>query len=311
MSTGGKLPAHRRYVLITAAYNEGQYIEKTINSVLEQRVLPAKWVIVSDGSTDGTDDIVQTYASGYKFIQFIRREKDGNKGFASKVFALAAGLKSLTSIDYGYLGHLDADITFSASYFGNLLDRFEMDPHLGIAGGLIYEGHNGRFLPRRSNSLRSVAGAVQMFRRECYEDIGGFIPLIYGGEDWYAEIAARMNGWHVSSFPELPVLHLRPGGRANGFVRYAFRQGFMDYSLGSHPLFELVKLAKRVPCRPFLMGAVIRLAGYISACCQREARVVSPQFVSFLRREQMSRLWSLGSFASCVGVRDFTDDLSS
>jgi poly-beta-1,6-N-acetyl-D-glucosamine synthase len=277
------------YVLITAAYNEEAYIDGTINAVLSQTVRPARWVIVSDGSVDRTDEIVQRYTGEHSFIQFIRREKDGAEGFASKVFALHTALESLSGAAYDFIGHLDADITLPASYFDELFRVFEENPLLGLSGGSLLENVQGSFVPRGTGTTASVPGAVQMFRRACYDAIGGFIPIPYGGEDWYAEIAARMKGWQVRTVPDLLAYHHRPTGKATGRLRYSYRQGLMDYALGSHPIFEAAKLLRRISNKPYVLVAAARWLGFLVAHFTTD-RAVSQEFMDFLRNEQMRRL---------------------
>jgi hypothetical protein len=278
------------YVLVTAAYNEEAFIEQTIRSVLSQLALPLMWVIVSDGSTDRTDEIVQRYAARYSFIRLIRREKDHNRKFASKVYALRLGVASLAldASESQFIGHLDGDIALEPTYFRDLLEKFD-DPGLGIAGGWYFEKRGGEYRPARGESSVSVPGALQMFRRKCYEDIGGLLPIEYGGEDWYAEIMARKCGWKVESFPEIRGYHLRAGGTRESLMRYCFHQGFMDFALGTHPIFEICKVIRRIPWNPFVLGATARLVGFFVAHF-RGRRMVSPECIAFLRKEQMARL---------------------
>lgn len=279
----------KAYVLVTAAYNEEGFIEKTINAIVSQTVLPRKWIIVSDGSTDRTDQIVQDYASEYSFIQLIRISGEHPRNFAAKVSAINAGLARLDGIRYDFIGNVDADVSFVASYYSELLEKFEHDRRLGLAGGFIVEENAGGVRNRHTNRIRSVAGALQLFRRECFEAIGGYLPLRCG-EDWHAEVAARMNGWHVQAFPELKVFHHRATGTADGLLRHCFRQGQMDYSFGSDPLFELLKCILRFREKPLVAGGLARMAGFTWSSCIREEREVSREFVDFLRREQKERL---------------------
>jgi glycosyltransferase involved in cell wall biosynthesis len=279
------------YVLITAAYNEGDYIGDTIEAVVSQTVRPIRWVIVSDGSVDCTDDVVQSYAQKHSFIHFLRRERDAAQSFASKVFAVRAGLKCLSGYTYNFIGNLDADITFPPSYFSDLISVFHKNSLLGISGGRLLERVRGEFAPRGFGVLTSVPGAIQMFRRECYEDIGGFIPIEYGGEDWHAEVSARMRGWEVQTVPELLAYHHRTTGGATGKLRYLYRQGFMDYALGCHPVFEAARVLRRIPRAPYVVGAAARWTGFVLAHFKNE-RVVSSEFMHFLRNEQMRRLLS-------------------
>jgi poly-beta-1,6-N-acetyl-D-glucosamine synthase len=278
------------YVLATAAYNEEALIPSVIASVISQTVRPVRWVIVSDGSTDRTDQIVQHYASRHHFIQLLRINEAHPRDFAAQVNAINAGFAQFAQTDYAFIGNLDADVSFEPSYFAELLDKFRQDPGLGLAGGSILEERAGRFQIRRSNNTRAVAHAVQMFRRECYQSVGGYVPLKYGGPDWHAEIVARMNGWRVQSFPDLRVYHQRPTGTADRLLRHVFRQGCMDYSMGSYPPFEVLKCFRRLRERPFIAGALLRMAGFAWSYCRREERQVSREIVDFLRTEHKARI---------------------
>src|SRR5271166_3066755 len=126
-----KLPT---YVLITPARNESQFIELTIKSVVSQTVRPIKWVIVSDGSTDGTDDIVKKYAADHPWIELVRMPERRERHFAGKVHAFNAGYAKVRDLDYDVIGNLDADITFDEGYFDFLLREFAASPRLGVAG---------------------------------------------------------------------------------------------------------------------------------------------------------------------------------
>lgn len=287
------IPADKQdmsYALLTAAHNEERYIDKTIQSVVAQLLRPRIWVIVSDGSTDRTDEIVQQYAMRYSFIRLIRRDKDHSREFASKVFALRAGSQMLALSTIHFIGHLDADISLPPSYFRDLLAKFEEDPELGIAGGWCFEKTpRGVWQPRRGNCTWSVPGAIQMFRCKCYREIGELLPIEYGGEDWYAEIRARMYGWRAQSFPGLGAYHLRTSGTRASVLRYCYRAGFMDFALGSHPLFEVLKLARMSATHPYVLNALFRMLGFVAANVHGK-RLVPPAFVAFLQREQLARL---------------------
>jgi poly-beta-1,6-N-acetyl-D-glucosamine synthase len=286
--------SEQSYVLITAAYNEEQFIEDTIQSVIAQDLLPAVWIIVSDGSTDRTDEIVRRYATSYSFIHSIRRERDQNREFASKVFALNVAVSSLPQVKVEFVGVLDADVSLDPNYFYELLKRFADDPGLGLAGGWYYEGGRGEYRPCWGSSSRSIPGGIQMFRQDCYRAIGGLLPIEYGGEDWYAEIMARKCGWRVRSFPDLHVRHLRVTGTRGSKLRYCYREGIMDFALGSHPLFEVAKIVKRIMYRPYALGALARLLGFLVAHVWVE-RMIPPDVVNFLRKEELARLWSFPS----------------
>lgn len=282
----------RKYVLITAAHNEQEFIEQTLRSVVAQTVQPQQWVIVSDGSTDGTDELVAHYAAAHGFIRLVRRDPLHRHDFGSKVAAIRAGWEELGPEPYDLVGILDADIALEADYYGAAVQRFADNSKLGVAGGVIYEEQHGKFQPRRSNRPDSIAGATQLFRRECYESVGGLPALRYGGEDWCAEVSARMQGWQAVNFPELKVFHLRPTGTASNRLKHCFREGQMDYSVGSDLWFEIAKVTARVASPPAGIGAGSRLAGFLWSWLRQEARPVSAEFIAFLRRDQRERLWA-------------------
>jgi hypothetical protein len=281
------------YVLTTAAYNEEANIGKTIASVVAQTVRPARWVIVSDGSSDRTDAIVREQSAGQEWIRFLRVERAPGRSFGSKVRALHAGSRLLEDIRCEFVGNLDADVSIPPEYFEHLLEKFEARPGLGIAAGFVYEEKDGEFANRRSNRTYSVAHAGQLVRQECYQAIGGYAVLEYGGEDWHAQVSAQMRGWEVEAFPELRIFHHRHTGEGDNLLRHKFRQGRMDYSLGSDPLFEVLKCLERLPEKPLIIGNLARLSGYFWSAARRDRKPVADEFVAFLRAEQRKKVAGL------------------
>jgi poly-beta-1,6-N-acetyl-D-glucosamine synthase len=278
------------YAIITSAYNEERFIDLTLKSVAAQTILPVRWVIVSDGSTDRTDEIVEKYSARHQFIKLLRQESDEPRGVKRKITALRMAYEELRGIQYAFVANLDGDVSFDPSYFESLLEQFHLDSSLGISGGLIQERFNGEFKDRTSNNLRSVAHAAQMVRRTCYEDIGGYMPMSYGGEDWCAEINAKMRGWTVRACADLKVKHHRQTGTADKAFRHHFREGMMDFSMGSLPAFEVLKCVRRIPERPMVFGATTRLAGFLWSYVCNKPRLVSTEVAAFLRDEQRQRL---------------------
>lgn len=279
-----------KYVLITAARNEAEFIEQTIKSVIQQTRLPLKWVIVNDNSTDNTSEIVKKYVDLYPFI-FLLEKKDGHrKDFASKVFALHSGYNALKSLEYEYIGILDADITFQTDYYQCIINKFEHDSKLGIAGGVRVDITNGKEVHYRK-MLDSVCGAVHFFCKSCYDDIGGYVPLAKGSEDGYAEIMARKKGWKVQSFPEIKILHHRITGSAEqSLLKHHFNIGKRHYHLGYHPLYFLAVSTYRMLDKPFIIGGLARIIGFFITTLKQEKREISQEFIRFLRNEQLCRL---------------------
>jgi len=193
-----KITEKLKYTLITPARNEEAYIRKTIESVISQSLLPKKWVIVSDGSTDDTDNIVKEYLGRYDWIELVRMPEHQDRHFAAKVICFNAGHQRLFDIDYNLIGNLDADISFEEDYFKFLLSKFDEDPGLGVAGTPFVEGSS--HYDYRFTNIEHVSGACQLFRRECFEEVGGYIPIKGGGIDWTAVTTARMKGWKTRTF---------------------------------------------------------------------------------------------------------------
>ena len=277
-----------KYVLITPARNEAQFIELTIKSVIAQTVLPLQWVIVSDGSTDGTDEIVNKYAAEHRWIELVRTPERQERHFAGKVHAFNAGYAKVKNLDYDLIGSMDADISFDPDYFSFLLGKLAEDPALGLVGTPFKDKtiYDYRFV-----SIEHVSGACQLFRRECFEQIGGYVPVKSGGIDHIAVITARMRGWKTRTFTDKICLHHRNIGSAErGGLRAKFRDGTLDYALGGHPVWELFRTAYQMTREPYVIGGLALLAGYVTAGMRRLERPVSDELVEFRRREQMQRL---------------------
>ena len=286
----------RKYVLMTAAHNEEQHIEKILQSVLSQTLLPERWVIVSDNSSDRTDEIVQSYVDRYGFIRLLRVSRPGGRSFGSKVRALHQGATQLQGAAYSYVGNVDGDLSLSADYFESLISRFEQNPRLGLAGGFVQEEERGQFRNRRTNSTWNVAHAGQLVRRACYEEIGGYAVLEHGGEDWYAQTCARMKGWEVQAFPELHIYHHRHTGEGSSRLANWARWGRMDYDFGSYPGFEAVKCVRRFQDKPYVLGGLTRFVTFMWGYISRRPRPVPPAFATFLANEQKHRLRSAMRF---------------
>lgn len=277
------------YVLITPARNEAAFLEKTINSVVAQSIPPIKWVIVSDGSTDDTDSIVKRYAAEHEWIELLRMPERKERHFAGKVDAFNAGYAKVAELSFDMVGSLDADISFDSDYFEFLLARLSENPRLGLVGTPFEEA--GESYDFKFVSIEHVSGACQLFRRECFEMVGGYIPMRGGGIDHLAVITARMKGWETRTFLERVCHHHRKQGSAsNGTLKAKFRVGALDYALGGHPLWELLRVLYQMAKRPLIIGGCMIFAGYFWSMLRRVDRPVSLELVQFRRREQMARL---------------------
>ena len=281
------------YVLITPARNEAQFIETTIQSMTQQTVLPSKWVIVNDGSTDETGIIAARYAVKFDWIEVVDLPVRGERNFAAKVNAFKAGQERLAGVDYKIIGNLDADVSLDVDHFEFLMSKFQEDPNLGVAGTVFREpGYNSATDSFEGQNY--VSGQCQIFRRECFEAIGGYTPSAAGGVDWIAVNSARMMGWRTQSFRERSFYHHRILGTANrGLIGKSYAYGKKDYLLGGHPLWEVSRCVFRIGKHPYLIGGVMLFVGYFSALLRGEKRVVSDDLMCFHRREQLMKLRSI------------------
>ena len=279
-----------RYALVTPARNEEQYIGKTLESVVRQSRLPMRWVIVSDGSTDRTDEVVQGYARLHPWIELVSLPARQERNFAAKARAFNIGFQKLAHLPYDIVGNLDADLSFDQDYFAFLLAKFAEIPELGVAGTPFVEGA-GEHYDYRFTNIEHVSGACQLFRNACFGDVGGYVPVKGGGIDWIAVTTARMKGWKTRTFVEKVCFHHRTMGSANGSVWHAwFRRGREDYLMGGHPLWQLVRSAYQMKSRPYGVGGLMLLCGYLDGVARGSKRPVSDELVQFHRKEQMLRL---------------------
>jgi glycosyltransferase involved in cell wall biosynthesis len=296
----------RSYVLITPARNEAAHLPGLIASVIAQTELPKRWVIVDDGSTDNSIEIISRYLAAHPWMQLVARPVRQTRSFAGKAAAFEAGYEALGSLDYDVIGNIDADVTFEADYFEFLMERFAADPNLGCAGTTFTEGDYSSATDSFEGH-QHVAGGCQLFRRACFTDVGGYVRTKIG-MDWIAVTTARMKGWRTRAFDERTFFHHRELGTAErGKARAAMLYGEKDYRLGWHPLYQLVRVGYRFiknPAQGVLLGV-----GYCSAMVRRIERPVSAELIRFNRAEQMGKLRAIaGSLMRGQSLNKFTLD---
>ena len=287
MNQPGSFP---RYVLITPARNEEAFIEKTLESMVQQTFPPVKWVIVNDGSTDSTGSIVGRYAERYGWIELVNLPVRKERNFAAKVHAFNAGQERVKDLEYEVIGNLDGDVSLDEDHFEFLLGKFSEDRRLGVAGTVFKEqGYNSE--TDSFEGQQHVSGQCQLFRRECFAEIGGYFANKAGGIDWIAVTTARMMGWKTRSFREKSFFHFRHLGTAErGAFAASFSYGEKDYYLGGHPVWELFRVTYRLTKPPYLVDGLALGLGYGWAMVRRVKRPISKELMKFHRREQMRKL---------------------
>lgn len=286
--------ANLKYALITPARNEETFIEGVIRSVIAQTVKPVKWIIVSDGSTDSTDEIAKRYAVQHVWIELLRMPEHRDRQFAAKAHCFNAGYARLKGQDFDFIGNLDADITFEPDYYEFLLSKFAREEKLGVVGTPFVEGFNQpdrHTYDHQFANFQHVSGACQLFRRVCFEAVGGYLPVKGGAIDWIAVTTARMKGWQTRTYLEKTCFHHRKIGTGNAnplMVRFLYGQ--KAYYVGGHPLWEFLRGVFQMRRWPFVIGGLYFLAGFCWAFITRMERPVSKELMAFHRAEQMARL---------------------
>jgi glycosyltransferase involved in cell wall biosynthesis len=291
-----------RCLLITPARNEAAHLEQTILSMVSQTTLPDKWIIVNDGSTDDTPNIIDKYAAAHPWIQRKDMPAHRDRSFAAKARNFNSACDDAGLWGYDVVGNIDADVTFEPDFLDFLLRRFTDNPRLGVAGAPFVEDDGYDSTTDSFEGENHVAGQFQLFRRRCLEDVGGYVPNKAGGVDWIAVTTARMKGWETRSFREKRFFHHRTLGTAErGRLAALYSYGEKDYYLGGSPIWEISRVAYRVAKRPRVFGALALGAGFLMAAIRRIPRPVSAELMRFHRNEQMKKLRAI--LASLLRLR--------
>ena len=212
----------------------------------------------------------------HEWIELLRMPERSDRQFAAKAHAFNAGYKRLQTLEFDIIGNLDADITFEPDYLEFLLEKFRDDPELGVAGTPFVEDHERRGIhtyAHRFAQLEHVSGACQLFRRSCFESVGGYVPVKGGAVDWIAVTTARMHGWKTRTFTEKVCLHHRKLGTGNdGGFMVRFRYGEKAYSVGGHPLWIVTRSVFEMKRKPLVIGGILFALGYFLAWLRRAPR---------------------------------------
>ena len=281
-----------RYVIVSPVKDEARYVDLTLQSVVAQTLQPVSWVIVDDGSRDGTREIVRRYASSHRFIRLVEscHSAGARQPGGGVIQAFNRGFAALETADYDFIVKLDCDLSFPADYFETLLTRFTDDERLGIASGVYAEvGRTGTWIPVKMPSYHAC-GASKVVRRRCFEDIGGFVAA--KGWDTVDEIRAWHMGWRTTHFTELELKHHKPEGKGIGLVRTSVMHGHIYYVTGGDPLFLLFKCLHRLTVRPPLINALALTWGYLNAWAKRTSRLVTAAEMRCYRKLLRARLWA-------------------
>lgn len=280
-----------KYLLITAARNEAALITRTLASVTAQTQLPVRWVIVNDGSSDNTAQLVADYARRFPWIQLVQNPQRAGRNFAAKANAVNGALLDAKDLEFEVVGNLDADTSFAPGYMEFLLQKFAANPQLGCAGTPFTQDGGYDSTKDSFEGENYVAGPIQLFRRACFREIGGYLANPAGGVDWIAVMTARMKGWTVRSFDDLRYHHHRSMGTAErNEVVALFTYGEKDYYLGNSPLWQLFRVTYRLAKPPYVAGGLALFCGYFWAALRRVKRPISDELMKYHRADQIKKL---------------------
>lgn len=282
-----------KYVVITPVRDEQQYLPFTIESVLNQTVPPSEWVIVNDGSTDGTGQIIDEAAARHPWIRPVHRHNRGfRKSGAGVVEAFYNGYNSVESADWQFVVKLDGDLSFPPDFFETAFLKFDEDRTLGIGGAFLYHDVNGELKLEQCPKFH-VRGATKIYRRACWEAIGGLRSV--PGWDTIDEVGANMHGWRTESFPDLRAVHHRMTGTAESRWRDMIKIGKACYCTGYHPAFFAAKCLYRLASKPYGLGAIGLAYGFLSGYFGGAPRPEDRALVHYVRRQQLRRMCGLQS----------------
>ncbi|KPP83948.1 MAG: Glycosyltransferases involved in cell wall biogenesis [Rhodobacteraceae bacterium HLUCCA08] len=278
----------RAYLLISPGRNEAKFMRRTLDSVVAQTERPTAWVIVDDGSTDDSPQILADYAAAHDWITVIRREDRGHRAVGPGVIeAFYAGLDTRDLADFTYLCKLDLDLDLPPGYFAGLMDRMEADPRVGTCSGKTYFTDSaGRKISEKISDEMSI-GASKFMRVACFQQIGGFVrEVMWDGIDCHK---ARMLGWKAVSWrdPELAFEHLRPMGSSQQNILVGRRRhGFGQYYMGSDPLYFIATAIRKMAHPPYVLGGLATLQGYFGAMLRRAPQHGDAELRRFVRAYQ-------------------------
>ncbi len=281
----------RSYVLISPCRNEAEYMRRTLDSVVAQTLTPTRWIIVDDGSTDDTPDILAEYAAQHAWITVVQKPDRGHRAVGPGVIeAFYAGYDTISPQDFTYSCKMDLDLELPTRYFETLIERMEADPRIGTCSGKPYIRRGGQLVSERRGDEMSV-GMTKFYRQTCFDAIGGYVrEVMWDAIDCHK---ARQLGWRAVSWdhPDLNFEHLRPMGSSQTSIWTGKRRhGFGQYFMGSDPLFYLATCLFRMAEPPYVLGGLAMVQGYVSAWLRKERQLDDPELIAFIRAYQRRAL---------------------
>jgi glycosyltransferase involved in cell wall biosynthesis len=280
------IQSNYKFAIVTPVKDEIKNFPQTIKSVLSQEVKPQKWIIIDDGSTDGTTELVEKAERENDWIEGIYREPNKNRKPGGE-FVLGIGLEKLNLDDYEFVVRMDGDLKFESDYFRVLFEKFDDNPNLGIASGVCFITRNGKEIEEKHPRFHT-RGPLKTYRTQCYKDIGGLLNCL--GWDSIDELNANMLNWNTQSFPELKIHHLKKTGSKSGIFGAGLNKGIAAYNSGSHPLYIIAKALHIMLFLNYKFDGIGLLQGYFSSLIKGKPKLIDKNLVKYVRKQQMNRL---------------------
>lgn len=283
-----------KLAVVSPVRDESKYVRNTLESMIIQTVRPQEWLFVDDGSSDDTRTIIESYASRHPWIRVVANSDRGFRQLGSGVIAaFNAGLARLEKKDYQYVAKLDGDMSFPPRYLELMLQRLESEPTLAAVSGKVFRPEKGRLVEEYIID-EMVAGQFKLYKRSAFEAIGGFsTSILWDGIDIHR---CRMLGYETRSFddPRARLVHHRLMGSSDtNVIKGRLRLGRGIWFMGYHPMYAIASGLFRTHERPYFIGGLTMIAGYLLAAVRREPRFDDPEFIRDLQRWQLNRLWGL------------------
>lgn len=282
----------RHYIIISPVRDEERYLPATIECIVQQSIRPVRYVLVDDGSTDQTPEIIKAAAEKHSWIVYVKREDRGKRQVGPGVIeAFYEGFSHVSEVECDYICKMDGDLTVDPIYFQTLMEHFETDAVLGAASGKLFMRGEEDSLIEERIADESVLGGVLCLRRQCFEDIGGFVHQVMW--DGIAFHRCRMAGWRTQSFrnPELVIIdHRQMGSSQKSIYHGRIRWGWGQYFMGTHSLYILAVGCYRMLERPFIIGGILIISGYIKGWITNAEQYEHPGFRKSLHAWQFERM---------------------
>ena len=276
-----------KYYLIIPTYNEEKFISLTLQSLVEQTVLPSKVVVVNDNSTDNTAAIIEEFAKKYPWISLVNKVSNAIHLPGSKVIqAFHEGEKHIDE-NYDILVKIDADLIFPSNYFETIINHFQSDERIGMVGGFCYIEKDGRWILENLTDKDHIRGALKAYRKATFKEIGGLKPAM--GWDTVDELLCKFYNWKIVTDESLHVKHLKPtGARYDKTARY--KQGEAFYTLGYGFLITAIASAKLAMMKKKPLLFIDYIKGFWKAKSSKKSLLVTDEQAKFIRNYRLQKM---------------------